>query len=145
MVRMRVRRVVMMVVVAMRVAMVMSVIVTMMMVAVIMVIMVVMVPMVVAMGMVVIMSMIMVVVAAATIRSMLVMRRLARGRGVHHGLQFGIRRLVLQAGIFAAEREGRCIVEGLGDRYGLQRRRIGMAVHRRPGQTMLATEIGIAA
>lgn len=114
---MGVRRVVMMVVVAMRVAMVMSVIVTMMMVAVIMVIMVVMVPMVVRM--VVPMIMVMDMVAAATIRSMLVMGRLARGRGVHHRLQFGIRGLVLQSSIFAAKGERRRIVEGLTDRHGI--------------------------
>lgn len=141
---MGVRRVVM--VVAMRMAMVMrvimSVIVPMMMAVIIMVVMV---TMVVRMSMVVIVSMIMVVVAAATIGSMLVMRRLARGRGVHHGLQIGIRRLVLEAGIFAAEREGRRIVEGWLDRYGLQRRRFRMAVHGCPGKAVLATEIGISA
>ncbi len=122
----------MMVVVAMRMAMAMSVIMPMMLVAVI--IMVVMVPMVMAMTVVVIVSMIMVVVAAAAIGSMLVMRHLAGGRRVHHSLQFGIRRLVLEAGIFAAEREGRRIVEGWLHGHRLQRCRLGMAVHGCPGR-----------
>ena len=80
------------------------------------------------------------IMAAAAVRSVLMHSLPAARRCIHHRFEFRVGRRVQQVTVFSAQQGRGSVIEGR-----LKGSRLGMAVHRRPRQAMLATEILLAA